>query len=85
MDTEICHLYSQERTRRLAIFRRADGTYGWEEQYHYENALANTEGWAQLPAEASRFHDLEAAKREAAVSVPWVADGRGFIDVAEPR
>ena len=61
------------RTRRVVIFRRCAGSYGYREEPHYKNDLAGTECWASLVGRSSHYEDLETAKREVIENIPWLA------------
>lgn len=66
-------IYSGDRMRRVVIFRRPSGTFGYREERHYKDDLARTEGWASLGGRASCYEDLETAKREVVENVLWLA------------
>ena len=57
-------IYSEDQKRRVVIFRRGDGTYGYREEYHYKNELAQVEGWSSLGGRACYYEDRGTAKRE---------------------
>jgi hypothetical protein len=59
--------------RRLQVVQRADGLFGYQEQYCYTNALAGIYRWASLPPTSSLFESLEAAVREAPYHFEWLA------------
>ena len=45
-------IYSKDGSRRIALFQRADGTFGFREESHYTNDFDKDnvfEGWASLP------------------------------------
>ena len=56
------------------MVRRADGTFSYQEQRHYVNALAGVEGWAELPSHASLFESMDSALREAPYHFAWLVD-----------
>jgi hypothetical protein len=56
--------------RRVVIFQRSSGTYGYREESHYKNEAA--EGWASLGGRACYYDSLETAKREMVENVPWL-------------
>jgi hypothetical protein len=67
-------IYSKDGSRRIALFQRADGTFGSREEYHYTNDFDKDnvfEGWASLPSYASFYDSLETARREAILGVSW--------------
>jgi hypothetical protein len=70
-------IYNADRKRRIVIFRRESGTYGYREEYHYKNELAQAEGWASLGGRACYYEDLETAKREAVENVTWLPERAG--------
>jgi hypothetical protein len=57
-------IYATGRKRRVVIFRRPAGNYGYREERYYKNDLAGVEGWASLGGRSSYYEDLETAKRE---------------------
>jgi len=67
-------IYANDQKRRVVIFRRDSGSYGYREEYHYKNDLAHTEGWASLGGRACYYEDLETAKRELVENVAWLAE-----------
>jgi hypothetical protein len=70
-------IYSTDGSRRIVLFRRADGTFGFREEYHYKNDFDTDnvfEGWASLPPHASFYDSLETARREAIYDVSWQAN-----------
>jgi 8-oxo-dGTP pyrophosphatase MutT (NUDIX family) len=66
-------IYAGDRMRRVVIFRRPSGTFGYREERHYKNELAGTEAWASVGGHACHYEDLETAKREVVENVPWLA------------
>ncbi|HWW00250.1 MAG TPA: hypothetical protein VNZ64_11185 [Candidatus Acidoferrum sp.] len=66
-------IYARGGKRRVVIFQRASGSYGYREEYHYKNDLAHVEGWASLGGNACYYEDLETAKRELVDNVAWLA------------
>ncbi len=66
-------IYSEDQKRRVVIFRRASGTYGYREEYNYRNELAQEEGWASVGGHPCYYESLEIAKREVAENVIWLA------------
>lgn len=70
MDDVLDYLYSPDRKRRIALFRRRGGSIGYREEYWYRNGFwcgdefVALEGWAP-PADGSSFYaDLDTARRE---------------------
>jgi hypothetical protein len=63
-------LYDDARKRRVVIFRRPSGTFGYREEYHYQNEVA--EGWASLGGRACYWDGLETAMREVVDNVSWL-------------
>jgi 8-oxo-dGTP pyrophosphatase MutT (NUDIX family) len=63
-------LYDEARKRRVIIFRRSSGTYGYREEKHYKNEVA--EGWAFLGGRVCYWDTLETAKREVVNNVSWL-------------
>jgi hypothetical protein len=66
-------IYAADRRRRVVIFRRASGSYGYREERYYKNDLAGTEGWASLGGRSCHYEDLATAKREVVENVTWLA------------
>ena len=66
-------IYAANRLRRVVIFRRPCGSYGYREERYYKNDLAGTECWASLVGRSSHYEDLETAKREVIENIPWLA------------
>ena len=73
-------LYSTDGKRRIVIFRRESGTFGYREERYFQNDIANTEGWASLEGRSCYWDTLETAKREISENVTWLQKG----DKAEP-
>jgi phosphoribosylformimino-5-aminoimidazole carboxamide ribonucleotide (ProFAR) isomerase len=69
-DEEIDIVYNSGQNRRVVIFRRPSGTYGYREERHYKNEVA--EGWASLGGRACHYADLQTAKREVVENVTWL-------------
>jgi hypothetical protein len=65
--------YADDRRRRVVIFRRPSGSYGYREERHYNNDLAGVEDWASMRGRSCYYEDLETAKREVIENVPWLA------------
>ena len=63
-------LYNDAHDRRVVIFRRSSGTYGYCEEHHYKNDVA--EGWAPLSGRACHWDSLQTARREVAENVWWL-------------
>ena len=72
-DQPVETIYSEDQKRRIVIFRRQSGTYGYREEYHYKNELAHEAGWSPLSGRACHYEDLQTAKREVIENVPWLA------------
>jgi len=72
-DEPVQIIYADDRKRRVVIFRRFSGTYGYREERHFKNDLAGVEGWASLGGRACYYEDLETAKREVVENVTWLA------------
>lgn len=76
MNEMIEHIYSADRSRRIAIFRRPSGTFGCQEEYFFRNDYFPdevVEGWAPLGECASFYDRIETAKADVMASVPWLA------------
>ena len=69
-------LYDDTRSRRVVIFRRPSGVYGYCEERYYKNDLAQTEGWAFLWEGKSSYDTLDTARREVADHVHWLPKHR---------
>lgn len=73
MNNVVHTINSSTGKRRLQVVQRADGLFGYQEQYCYTNALAGVERWASLPPTSSLFENLQAAVREAPCHFEWLA------------
>ncbi|MGD0660239.1 MAG: hypothetical protein ABSD38_19440 [Syntrophorhabdales bacterium] len=69
-DETVDTLYNDTHNRRVVIFRRPSGTYGYREEYHYRNDVAK--GWVALSGRACYWDSLETARREVAENVSWL-------------
>jgi hypothetical protein len=68
-------LYSTDGKRRLVIYQRSDGSYGWAEEYWFENFYEGeliAKGWACRPIDKSIFETPAIAEREAKARFPWL-------------
>ena len=70
-DESVETIYDAAQKRRVVIFRRPTGTFGYREERHFKNTAA--EGWASLGGRACYYEDLETAKREVVENVSWLA------------
>ena len=70
-------IYAADRRRRVVIFRRPSGSYGYREERYYKNDLAGVEDWASVGGRSYYYEDLETAKREVAENVTWLATPKG--------
>jgi len=69
-------------TRRIVIFERSDGLFGYEEERQvqaYDGELAERLNdyrttWMPMTRGTSVFDTFEAAKRDAKLSFSWIAD-----------
>lgn len=69
-------LDSTDGRRRILLFQRPNGYFGFVEQYWYENVYEGklvAEGWASLYTPSSVFETVEVAEREAKALYHWVA------------
>jgi hypothetical protein len=73
MNSVVHTIDSSTGKRRLQVMRRADGLFGYQEQYRYANSLAGVDRWTSLPPTSSLFESLEAAVREAPYHFQWLA------------
>ena len=73
-DEVIESIYDDTRNRRVVIFRRPSGTFGYREEKYYETEAA--EGWASLSGRVCHWDTLETAKREIPNNVAWLASRR---------
>lgn len=72
MSAEIVEfLYSRDSSRRAKIIRRPDGTFGYVEEYHFNNEEAGIEGWTSLGGNVAVYDTLETALREIPFNVAW--------------
>jgi hypothetical protein len=70
-------LNSTDGRRRILLFRRPDGHFGFEEQYWYEDfdeGKLIAKGWASPHTPSSIFETLEIAEREAKAHYHWLVD-----------
>ena len=58
--------------RRVILFRRPSGTYGYTEEKHFANEFA--EGWAPLGGHPCFYDSLDTARREVVGNVSWLAE-----------
>ena len=68
-------LLSSDGKRRIQIVQRADGYFGFNEQYWYRSIYEGeilSEGWAALGGPASICETMEIALREARATYPWL-------------
>ena len=65
-------IYSEDRKRRVVIFRHSSNSYTYKEERHFKNEAA--EGWAPLYTSPSFYDSLETARREIRHNVPWLAE-----------
>ncbi|MGJ7487073.1 hypothetical protein ACSFA2_17560 [Variovorax sp. LT2P21] len=79
MNENICFLYSRDHQRRIVLFLREVGSFGFVEQYHFNNEAAGVEGWASYAPSPSFYADLETAKSEAVLGIRWAASDDGFV------
>jgi hypothetical protein len=66
-------IYADDPERRVVIFKRPLGTYGYRQERHYTNDQAKAEGWASVGGRACYYEDLETARREVVENIPWLA------------
>jgi hypothetical protein len=71
-DEPVENIYAEDRKRRVVIFKRPSGTYGYRVERHYTNDQAEAEGWASLGGRACYYEDLETARREVIENIPWL-------------
>jgi hypothetical protein len=82
MVRELKILVSPDNTRRVVIFERGDGLFGYEEErqvqvYHDELAERLNDystAWVSVGNVAIVFDTLDAAERDAKLSFPWIGD-----------
>jgi len=72
VDAPVDILYSSDGRRRVAVFQRADGLFGYQEQYVHNSAVVG-ERWVPLYTGASLYDTLETARRELVFNVAWLA------------
>jgi len=66
-------LFSPDGRRRVDIYRRDDGLFGFGELARYEGGSLTGDGyWAPLGAYSTITETAEAAEREARASVAWL-------------
>lgn len=76
MNEMIEHIYSGDRSLRIAIFRRPSGSFGYRGEYVFRNDYLPddvVEGWASFGECASYYGRMETAKADVTASVPWLA------------
>lgn len=67
----IREIHSKKRDRKVCIFQREDGSYGFEEWSFSDDPFENT--WLPITRGATFAPDLEIALREAYGRVSWLA------------
>ena len=75
MSEAIEEIYSEDRARRIVLFRRSTGSFGYREEYVFRNDYFPDdviEGWASIGECASHYDCIETAKADAMVSVSWL-------------
>jgi len=80
MVRELKILVSPDNTRRVVLFERGDGLFGYEEErqvqvYHDELAERLNDystAWVPVGNVATIFDTLDAAERDAKLSFPWI-------------
>lgn len=69
---------SPDGTRCVDLFRRADGTFGFEE---YRRDPEDPRGWSAVGDHAERvFHDQDEANKAAHAAVAWLGHEIGDVD-----
>lgn len=69
---------SPDGTRCVDLFRRADGTFGFEE---YRRDPEDPSGWAAVGDNVERvFHSRDEAERAAHAAVAWLGHEIGDVD-----
>ena len=63
-------LYSPDRGRRVHIFRRRNGTFGYEEEFLDIDEYGNS--WIPLSSQLTIFDSAETALREAGGRIAWL-------------
>jgi len=89
-ETDVKTFFNHDRTRKVVIFQRPDGTFGFEESKYMdgvEDAFPPGIGeirpyWLPL-GHSSWFDTLEVAVREAKSRVPWLAKQEGMASEEE--
>jgi hypothetical protein len=82
MVRELKTLVSLDKMRRIVIFERDGGLFGYEEEHKvqvYHDELAErlndfSTTWVPVGNVATFFETLEAAERDAKLSFPWIGD-----------
>jgi len=65
-------IYSEDRKRRIVIFRHSSDSYAYKAERYFKNEAAK--GWAPLYTSPSFYDSLETARREIRYNVPWLAE-----------
>ena len=69
--TEVEVIYSQDQQRRVVLFLRKDGIYGFLEEHRTDDEYFTH--WVEHPHSTECFCDaLETDRREAFSRVPWI-------------
>jgi hypothetical protein len=63
-------IFHPDARRRVDIFRRDDGLFGFVELIRYDRPEGNY--WALLPPWSTITDTVDAAEREARSSIPWL-------------
>jgi hypothetical protein len=74
-DEVVDTVYDSTGSRRAVIFRRSTGTYGYREEKHFKNDVA--EGWRSFGGRVCHWDTLETAKRELPSNVTWLTSHQG--------
>jgi hypothetical protein len=73
MDPETVEtIYYTAYLKRVVIFRKSDGMYGYREEKFFKNDLAQTEGWGVVWLGRSSYDTVETALREIPYNVSWL-------------
>ena len=82
MNETVEEIYSEDKLRRIVIFKRLSGSWGWRAEYFYRNDYFPEnviERWYSLGENASYYDSLETAKAEATAKSDWLTRPRSVV------
>lgn len=82
MNETVEEIYSEDKARRIVIFKRSSGSFGWRAEYLYRNDYFPEnviERWASLGENASYYDSLEIVKAEVTAKSDWLTRPRSVV------